>query len=81
LVTAANVGSAKEANGVLERVKRMGSRRVCTVDGAMTESSMMGDLSLDWCRKAHRANNHAVAFKKTLWVVERTFGWLMGLDY
>jgi len=85
-VTAASVGERKGGKRVLKRVKRMGSKvaRLTTiwVDGGFDGAPFMMWV-MDVCRwivqvvlRPEQTKGFTVLKKR--WVVERTFGWLMG---
>lgn len=86
LVTAANVGERDGGKRVLKRVKRMGNQvsRLTTiwVDGGFDGAPFMIWV-MDFCRwivqvvlRPEQTKGFVVLKKR--WVVERTFGWLMG---
>lgn len=85
-VTAASVGERKGGKGVLKRVKRMGKNvsRLHTiwVDGGFDGEPFM-QWVIDCCHwivqlvlRPQQTKGFVVLKKR--WVVERTFGWLMG---
>jgi len=86
LVTAANVGERKGGKRVLKRVKRMGSSvsRLTTiwVDGGFDGAPFMMWV-MNICRWIVQVvlrpeESKGFVLLKKRWVVERTFGWLMG---
>ena len=86
LVTAANVGERQGGKRVLERVKRMGkaASRLHTVwvDGGFDGEPFMIWV-MDVCRWIVQVvlrpeQTKGFVLLKKRWVVERTFGWLMG---
>ena len=86
LVTAANVGERDGGKRVLKRVKRMGNQvsRLTTlwVDGGFDGAPFMIWV-MDVCRWIVQVvlrpeNSLGFVLVKKRWVVERTFGWLMG---
>lgn len=86
LVSAANVGEREGAKRVLKRVKRMGKAvsRVHTiwVDGGYDGNPFM-QWVMDVCRWVVQVvlrpeQTKGFVLLKKRWVVERTFGWLMG---
>lgn len=86
LVTAANVGEREGGKQVLKRVKKMGQAvsRVHTVwvDGGFDGEPFM-EWGMDVCRWIVQVvlrpeQTKGFVLLKKRWVVERTFGWLMG---
>ncbi|MGJ3250641.1 MAG: IS5 family transposase [Elainellaceae cyanobacterium] len=86
LVTAASVGERQRGRQVLKRVKRMGPRvsRLHTlwVDGGFDGAPFMCWV-MDVCRWIVQVvlrpeQSKGFVLLKKRWVVERTFGWLMG---
>jgi len=82
-VSAANVGERKGAKRVLKRVKRMGNR--LTSPHRLGRWGYDGTPFLIWvmdvCRWIVRRTTGAdqrLCLAQKRWVVERTFGWLMG---
>lgn len=86
LVTAASVGEREGGRGVLKRVKQMdkgcSSLHTIWVDGGFDGAPFM-QWVMDVCRwivqvvRRPEQTKGFVLLKKR-WVVERTFGWLMG---
>jgi len=86
LVTAANVGEREGGRRVLKPVKQMGSSvsRLHTIwvdAGFEGEPFMQSVMNFcGWTRASGTATQQTQAFLvlKKRWVVERTFGWLIG---
>ncbi|NHC33338.1 IS5 family transposase, partial [Scytonema millei] len=86
LVTAASVGEREGGKQVLQKVKQMGKKvsRLTTiwVDGGFDGTSFMMWV-MDFCRWIVQVvlrpeQTKGFVLLKKRWVVERTFGWLMG---
>jgi len=86
LVTAANVGEREGGKQVLKRVKKMG-QAVSRVHTVWVDGGFDGEPFMKWVMDVCRwivqvvlrpEQNKGFVLLKKRWVVERTFGWLMG---
>ena len=86
LVTSANVGEREGGKKVLNRVKQSG-RQVCRLTTIWADGGFDGEPFMRWvmdfCRWIVQVvlrpeQTKGFVLLKKRWVVERTFGWLMG---
>lgn len=85
-VTAASVGERQGGKTVLKRVKQMG-KGVCRLHTIWVDGGFDGEPFLQWVMNVCRwivqvvlrpEQTQGFVLLKKRWVVERTFGWLMG---
>ncbi len=86
LVTAANVGEPQGGKQVLQRVKQS-NEQVCRLTTLWVDGGFDGEAFMHWvmdiCRWIVQVvlrpeQTKGFVLLKKRWVVERTFGWLMG---
>ena len=86
LVTSANVGEREGGKKVLNRVKQSG-KQVCRLTTIWADGGFDGEQFMQWvvdfCRWIVQVvlrpeQTKGFVLLKKRWVVERTFGWLMG---
>ncbi len=86
LVTSANVGEREGGKKVLKRVKQSG-RQVCRLTTIWVDGGFDGEPFMQWvmdfCRWIVQVvlrpeQTKGFVLLKKRWVVERTFGWVMG---